>query len=161
MGFKIKQKLTGLEALIQSMSDLKQSIQSRALRPAVTKGARIISKEAKRLAPKESGLLRKSIGTKVKTYKSGVVVAIIGPRSKPSFRKTVTVNGRQQVRNPVNYAHLVEYGTVRTRPHSFLRAAIQTKQGEVRRVMAEALRESILKQRAKEAAKAAKRRANG
>lgn len=59
------------------------------------------------LAPVETGALRKSIDFIVKTYaKSGVVIAVVGPKSR--YR----LNGRR----PSKYAHLVEFGHIAVAP---------------------------------------------
>jgi hypothetical protein len=86
----------------------------------------------KRLAPKESGLLKKSIGQVVRTYRNGgLTIAFIGPRR--GFRQVVmrkkpfgaeltltpgeadTARDYPVMSDPVKYAHLVEYGT---EPHN-------------------------------------------
>lgn len=122
MTWGVKVELLGANQVRSLLTGWKPSTQRRMIRPAVTKGARIISRATKREAPKESGLLKKSIGTKVKTYKSGVVVGIIGPRK--GFRRPVIVSRatkkgerkgtagvRVVYRDPAKYAHLVHGGT--------------------------------------------------
>lgn len=115
--FVIKGKLTGQQQLFGKLDGLKGSLQRKILRRAVTDAAKVVRDRAKANVPIQSGLLRKSIGTKIKTYKTGVVVAIIGART--GFKREVTVKGPRgsytQLRNPVYYAHLVEFGT---KPHA-------------------------------------------
>ena len=78
-------------------------------------------------AMKSSGLMAKSIGSKVKTYPSGVVVGLVGPRS--GFNRQVGVRKhRAKIGQPINvdpifYRHLVEYGTPRSRAKPFMRPA--------------------------------------
>lgn len=124
--FAIRAEIDGLDHILRALSQLKkQAARSRVLRKALGPSTKPFMMTAKQLAPKETGLLRKSIGRKIKVYReSGRVTVIIGPRSKPSFRREVTINGRTQVRNPVHYAHLVEFGTVKTRAKPFLRPAV-------------------------------------
>lgn len=74
---------------------------------------------ARRLAPKRSGLLRKSLGILVKAYHRAIWAGM-GPRH--GFRAIITdrETGQQELADPVKYAHLVEFGT---RPHSITRGA--------------------------------------
>lgn len=76
----------------------------------------------------DGGLLKKSLGQKVKTYaKSNTVVAIVGPRK--GFRKRIGTitrgknKGQPVYADPVKYAHLVELGTRHSSPKPFLRPA--------------------------------------
>ncbi len=83
---------------------------AKALKPMV----KFSRQHLRRNRSRRSGLLAKSLGTKTKTYRwSGTVFSAMGPRS--GFKAVLTdPSGRKYVANPVNYAHLVEFGT---RPH--------------------------------------------
>ena len=75
---------------------------------------KVVSKTAKALVPRDSGLLRKSIGTKTKLYRrSQTVITMVGPRSgmKQTVKQT-GLDGRkvERMANPSKYAHLVERG---------------------------------------------------
>lgn len=90
----------------------------RMARPAIREAAAEIRKAAKALAPVDTGLLKKSIKSVVRTSKKqGVVYAVIGPAT--GMGADVVRDGRPQYADPAKYAHLVEYGTA---PH-----VIQTK----------------------------------
>ena len=76
----------------------------------------------------DGGLLRKSLGYKVKTYtKTGTAVAVCGPRK--GFREQIGVvsrgkdKGKPIFADPQKYAHLVENGTRRTSAKPWLRPA--------------------------------------
>jgi HK97 gp10 family phage protein len=122
----------GLPETRFAFETFKGSVQKKLTRMAMSAAVRVVAKEAKRLAPRDSGLLKESIGSKSKTYDSGVTVGIVGPRR--GFRRTVDrrawqsgeralASGKRQVvyktlkriADPANYAHLVEYGT---KPHT-------------------------------------------
>lgn len=160
MPFAIRGEITGLKECVATLAHLKAGVRTRVVRRAVTICARILAKAAKQRAPKESGLLRKSIASKVKTYPGGGVVAIIGPRSDAKFKQRVTrKRGKwfpaEVYSNPVKYAHLVELGhggpaAAPARP--FLAPALAASQGAVQSAFARAVREGL----EKEAAKAAK-----
>lgn len=95
---------------VRALLALKPAVAKRLMRYALSAGARIIAREAKDLAPRDTGLLKRSIGIRAVTYSSGVSVAIIGPRK--GFKTTVSRRGRSQVANPAKYAHLLEFGHV-------------------------------------------------
>jgi HK97 gp10 family phage protein len=127
----------GVADLTHLLGQLKPRVVRRVLKQAVEAAGRIVAKEAKQLAPVETGLLKKSIGIKAKQYPSGAAVAVVGPRR--GFGKDVVRNGHTVYSDPVKYAHLVELGhVIRTRkkgpvlgfvpPKPFLRPAwLQSK----------------------------------
>lgn len=108
MSDDVKTSLRGIEEMTRNLEQLGTRTALRGPSAAVRAAGSVIVKEMRRRAPRETGSLRKSLGQKVKTYKSdGTTVAIIGARSR-TFQ---TSKGR---RNPANYAHLVEKGSA---PH--------------------------------------------
>jgi HK97 gp10 family phage protein len=165
MPYSISVKLEGLEGVLKRLGRLKkQTTRSKILRKAINAAARPVLKAARGLVPVQSGLLKKSLGMKVKTYrKSGTVIAIIGPRT--GFKREVTVGGQKQLRNPTKYAHLVELGrqAVRVkkkkvlagsgrffgksvqaaRPQSFLRAAWQAQKSAAENTIRRLVQEGI------------------
>lgn len=148
---KIKAKVEGLEALQKRLTQFKQSARNRIVRPGVAKAGRILAKAAKQLAPRDTGLLKRSIGSAVRTYKSGYVLAVIGPRR--GFRQQVIRGGKPQMADPVNYAHLVEYGTAHSPARSFLRAAWDGSKKEAQEIIIAEIKKGIDKQLAKQASK--------
>ena len=105
---------------------LPERTQRKVLRPAVRAAAKPVVKAARQKVPKKTGALRKSLGTKVKTYTgSQSVVAIVGPRT--GFR-TVDDNGRAN--DPARYGHLVELGTKNNAPQPFLRNGFESAKGQ-------------------------------
>lgn len=108
MGIKIKAQLAGADQLREILKDLRGSTQRKILRPALAKEGRIIAANAKSEVPVKTGLYRRAISRKSKTY-GEAVVEIIGPRR--GVEKMV--NGKRKV--AAWYAHLVEFGV---RPHA-------------------------------------------
>lgn len=151
MAFAIKGELQGLQSVLAALDKLKQGARNRILRKALTTAAKPMTKTAKELAPRETGLLRKSIGSVTRTNKSGFVMVIIGPRV--GFRKEVKLKKNRifrqagtrtvfvpkptdeqltMVRNPIKYAHLVELGTRYRRAKPFLQPAFdRNRQGAI------------------------------
>lgn len=97
--------VNGEREIVRALRKLDDRLVRRVMRKAVRAGANPIVRTARQNVPRSTGLLRKSLGTKVKTYNNGTIVAIIGPRT--GFKQLV--NGKP--RNPTKYAHLVEFGT--------------------------------------------------
>ncbi len=93
---------TGIPEVQERLRELKVAVRKRFLRGAVAKAARLVAKVEKALAPKASGLLKKSIGSKV--YSKGNVVGVIGART--GFEQEV--DGRKV--DPVRTLHFADTG---------------------------------------------------
>lgn len=145
--------ITGTEQLAAEFAALPLKLQKKALRRGVTKAGRRVIKAAKAEAPKETGLLRQSLGSRVYTFKDksgvGVVVGVRKGFKKPvvqiakgnrrgQFRKARKTETSDQYRDPSKYLHLVVLGTKNSRPNNFLlRAANQTTSESIRTIQAE------------------------
>jgi len=124
-------EVTGLaeldRALLQMGTRVSRSVVGKALRAS----AKPVVKEARRLLKinrtEQSGLLRKSIGVKLKKYKlTGTQLIVIGPRAG----KGGSYRGRP--RDPVKYAHFIELGVPgRVRAWSFLAKALDIHEREI------------------------------
>jgi len=103
--------LAGMETAIANFEAMKRGVRGRVLRKAVRAGAAPGVRAAKNAGTFEddTGVLRRSATSKIKTYPSGITTAIIGPRNKVVDRYSKSKN-RTVRRNPNNYAHLVELG---------------------------------------------------
>jgi HK97 gp10 family phage protein len=145
MALTITAEIRGLDVVLGVLVEMKRSLRNRIIRKAITKASQPIMKSMKALAPRDSGLLRRSIGRRTKTTRRGEVVAVIGPRSKPSFKQQVRVGGKGKgkrmkggrlvIRNPVRYAHLVEFGTRHSRAKPFMRPAFDANQRQARQMI--------------------------
>lgn len=128
-GFGITGTIKGLAETQAALKSLPGKMQRAILRPALAKATKPVFMHARKNAPKDSGLLRKSITRKVITYQSGTLVVVIGPDTK--HRKEVirkgSYNKNPQIANPAKYAHLVEFGT---RPHSIEKGDRLARVGE-------------------------------
>lgn len=115
--------IDGIPELQAALKAMRGSDINRAVRYASKKAIAPVVKSMKTNAPRETGLLRRYISWKQKTYKNGTTVTLAGPRKRHGLKQRVSVkkniNGKRftvsQARNPEMYAHLVEGGT---RPHS-------------------------------------------
>lgn len=121
---KVGVQLIGVKELRKSIERLPSEIQGKALRGALSAGGRVIAKNARKRASKESGALKKSIGLVVR-MKSKSPYAVIGARNG------FVTEYKGQKRNPAKYAHLVEFGTSTAAAHPFLRPAADESGPEV------------------------------
>lgn len=130
MPFAFRGEFRGLKETFRKLSALKTSVSKRILKKALGDASKKVLKDAKAKVPMASRLLKKSLGRKVKVYRrSGVVVALVGPRS--GFKGMVIRANRAVLANPTKYAHLVELGTVRSQKRPFLEPAWTGKQAEL------------------------------
>lgn len=163
MSYTVRGQVEGLGEALRALDSLANAARNRIVRQAVTAGARVIARKAKALAPRELGLLKKSIGQKVKVYRNtGTAAAVIGPRHgfrKPAVRKkgkwrpaAVHPGGEA---DPAFYAHLVELGTAphrvggRRHPGAsakpFLAPAATGQAGVIRAAMVDAIARGLAK----------------
>lgn len=100
-------KLTGFAELETQLINLGRKKAKKVVRLAVAAAGRPVAKAAKAKVPVRFGNLKKSIGSKVKSFLQGTYV-VIGPRKGYGM----VVDGVYN--DPAKYAHLVEYGAA---PH--------------------------------------------
>lgn len=162
---KIAVKVEGQEAILKRLENVQSAVRNKLLRRAVNAAtlapykaakanAKTVSNQAAAndlvaQANKSTGTLAKSMGRKVKIYRqSGAAVGIVGPRK--GFARTVRLKtGREVYMDPVKYAHLVEFGTRRSRAKPVMRPAWDSTKVESGQAMT-----AILKDGIEEAAKA-------
>lgn len=100
-------RITGDKRLIATFRKLPERVGRSAVRKAVNFGATPIVQAARKRIPRESGLSRKALNKRVKTYPANQgVVAIIGVRRDEGG----TYKGRRRV--PQFYQHLIHDGHI-------------------------------------------------
>lgn len=106
---KVQFDLEGVPDLQRAVTELGGKKIKAILRNAVSFSTTPIVSAAKRGAPRDTGQLKLSIGRVVRSYPSGTVVGVVG--AAMGFRgHFMNKRGQLVLRNPVKYAHLVEYG---------------------------------------------------
>lgn len=100
--------LEGEKKLRRKLQRLKGSTQRKIQRRAQSKASTPILRDAKKKCPTDTRALKKSLGRKTSTHKSGAVVTLIGPRRGHKDQATGRV--------PTRYAHLAERHTPYLRP---------------------------------------------
>jgi HK97 gp10 family phage protein len=101
--------IQGEKRLIEELKRLEGALSKKIQRPAVTKAGRVMRTAIAGTAPTKEGNLKRSMGMKVRSYRS-IAVAVVGPRTNYVGTR-VNQYGRVQAAWPVKYAHLVEGGT--------------------------------------------------
>lgn len=155
----IRVKARGFREIGRALKEVEAKVGKRIIKKGVTKGIQVYAKALKPAAPKETGLLRKSIGQKVKAYRNGGrVFGVAGPRT--GFRRQVTVKiknkkgrtvgKRQEIRDPNKYARITEKRRPWMRPtfHSQAQAVEQTALSTMRAECDAALKEVARTRRA-------------
>lgn len=127
---KIQRELRALDAMIHTM---KRRTARGAQRIALTKATTPTLKRARALAPApggtRSGILRKSLGKKVKTNtRRDSVTVIIGPRRGVEIDFKAPGESGFRTRRPSRYAHLVEH---QNKGQAFLNPAYEQTKGKV------------------------------
>jgi HK97 gp10 family phage protein len=109
-------QLSGEKELMRKLRGLPWRTQKKIMTAALREGSKPIIKAAKALVPKETTLLRRALGVRIKHYVTTKAhVAVIGARkiAAPKFRQGLSTG--KGARDPRYYAHLVEHGT---KPHA-------------------------------------------
>jgi hypothetical protein len=143
----IRVKITGFRGIGKAIESLEKKAGKKVIRKGVTKGSQVYTKALKERAPKQTGLLKKSLGQRIKSYKGGrTVVGLSGPRS--GFKKEVEVKIRnkkgtriiarkKEVRDPRKYAHITEA----KRP--WMKPTFVARQREVEQAAMDAMRAEL------------------
>jgi HK97 gp10 family phage protein len=136
--------LKGDKEIRAALKELPNKVRVRVLVGANRKTMQRALRIAKSLVPEDTGQLKKSLGIRTfKNAKRGTVTATLGPRkgfagefqSKTLGRgeggRFQTILGGKRRVDPQKYAHLVEFGTVKTEARPFLRPALQQVEGDI------------------------------
>ncbi len=143
--------LRGEKAMIRALKDLDGSINRRVIKGASRKAMKPVVKSAREnlRKHKRTGQLRKAMGTKQVKIATGVVWTGVGPRS--GFKIDTERFGPV---NPVNYAHLLEYGNQRHSGKPWLRPALDNNRGRIQSILVHELKVNIAKEAVKARQKA-------
>ena len=91
--------IKGGQELIDVLSKFPVKMETKIMRGMLVAFGRVIANEAKRLAPRETGDLRRSIRVSSRPPKNGKVIA------------TVKAGGKQKGKPNIFYANMIEFGT--------------------------------------------------
>ncbi len=135
----------GVPNCLHELANVEVKVARKAIRRGINEGTILLVKTAKGRVPRESGALAKSMGRKVKASRKGQrIYGIVGPRSG------FTIMWRGRKRNPVKYAHLVEFGHEGPKPagpHPFMRATWDTTEHMLITLFELGMRKELMKYR--------------
>jgi HK97 gp10 family phage protein len=136
-------RVDGLRELQRALAVLPAELQRQSESTALREGMKPVLKASRAAAPigkgSDKGLLKKSIGLTVRKGKNGIT-ARVGVRSgfkgrslgfKMAKRGKFKGQMTERFKNPVNYAHLVEYGTSHSEAKSFIRTPMESSQSAI------------------------------
>ena len=147
-----------LDGVIKTLRWLPTKLADKILKKAVGVASRKLAKAVKNGLPVRTGILKKSIGVKIKRYKNTkIIVGVIGARK--GFRTQVGTYKRDSRKsakyphkkgdpiyvNPVNYLHLVELGTERSRAFKILENTTNSMRPTIRAEMIKAINTGLKK----------------
>jgi hypothetical protein len=121
----VKVSTETLENVAAGIAKVDIAMRSKAFGQALRAAVKPTEKAAKRYAPRLSGTLEESIGTKLKEY-SGAFVAIVEPRRPPALHRHLVEFGH----------HLIMFGVdtgTRVEPHPYMAPAIVATRDQVQR----------------------------
>lgn len=119
-------KLSGLRELGEKMRGLAEAVNLKISRTAVNKGAQVIKRQAISNAPQyKTAHKLEGVVIQPGNLKRNIVVKKI--RSPLTAEYIVTVRGKRKDGYAARYGRLVEFGTVKLPPQSFLRSAWDQK----------------------------------
>lgn len=122
-------EVRNLRQVLRALDKIEPKMRRRVLVKALSKAGGVFKTAAQRMAPRETGLLSKSLGVKRAKSARGGVQYRVQPRK--NFRRVVTIDKRgrlkalgtrasktriaagiskRRIRNPQRYGHLVELG---------------------------------------------------
>lgn len=105
-------KIEGDRQLLRALDKLGKNVAKKVLGKAVRAAGKPVLKAAKSKVPRRTGSLSRALMTKVKRYKNGNIVAVIGPRKgQKSYKATKRKEARTE---DAFYGHMVEEGV---QPH--------------------------------------------
>lgn len=145
LAVKAKIDSPSLKRTLKKLDVVDDRIRKKAITKVQRTNAKIILAVARSYAPKEigkdelseerAGLYKRAMGSKVKVYRNGVVIVVVGARR--GFKKQIGVRKRGKNKgqpvfyDPAKIAHLIERGTKRSRARPHLRPALDDTRSRV------------------------------
>lgn len=130
--------VSGFSALDRQFAKLERGFGSNSLRQALFVAGTVIADEAKRLVPVRSGNLRDSI---IVSFDKMNFSRIEG--TAPGLTVYVGPEQGRTARNDGFYGHMIEFGTVHSAAHPFMRPALDSKHGVAQAIIRTALLDDI------------------
>lgn len=128
-------KLTGVKQLDEVLKNMPRSMQNKALRRGTREATKVVLRDARRLAPRDSGALERSL--KVRALKRS-------RRNKSRVGASVVTDGAHKLFSGEQfYGAFVELGTAKMDADPFLRPALWSNKDSIRRAYIVAIKRWI------------------
>lgn len=141
-GFDVEMRGMGDKGVLKVLDGLDKQVRKKIMGKAAFAAMVPVLKSAKARVLRNSdrtGMLALTLKRKKKSYGDGAITWVgIGPQQGVSIEHPIY--GRV---TPSNYAHLVEFGTVRTAAKPFLRPALDNNFQNIQRIIARKTRSGI------------------
>jgi len=121
-------EIRGTRELKRTLNNLADQVSRRAIRGALTAGAKPIRKSARANVRVRTKELRKNIKTRSAKFGTGSVVVLVGPTGLPKSR-----------------AHFEEFGTIKEAAHPFMRPAWDSQKEIALRIITREMETRVLK----------------
>lgn len=128
--------VTGVGRLDRQLRALEPAIGKKATRKALRAAAKVVQKEAQRIAPKKTGALSRSIKVRARKVRRR--------RDKGTIGMKATV-GKGWFKGDTFYAAFLEFGTKNMRFHPFMRPALYDKADAAKAVFRGILKQELRK----------------
>lgn len=145
---KAKIKLKGFDKLAKKLDRVKASEINSAMRTPMNRGAAIITKDMKGRVKSNNKHVSKSIKSKSKTYRNGVVGRIIGPSVYSKNIKAGSKTDGQQVKSSGDVAKEaidLEFGGDGQAAKPFVRPAFKASKNKVLKEISDGAKKAIEK----------------
>lgn len=144
MGIKFKIDKKAIKALEKVLTkDLQPAKINREMRGPMNQAGKIVVNKQKELVRNTDKHVAKSIGQKAKTYKNGVVVRVVGPRSYSKNIKAGKVSKSSGI--IIKEANDIEYGRNNKAAHPFIRPSLEQTASKVKPIISDGYKAAIIK----------------
>jgi HK97 gp10 family phage protein len=120
-------EVEGLDDLESQLLKLQGKVAIKVVRDALKASAKIVLKDAKSNVPVGSGALKASLGIIARKGRgTNFQTVFVAPRQKNKTALALANASRSTPIKGIFYAHIVEKGSVRSKPQPFLRPALDS-----------------------------------
>lgn len=129
--------VVGFGSIRKDLSELPAKLANKHVRRGVYAGASVIRDYAKKRVEVDTAALRDALVAQSNKSKKGEISASVG------VKRITYKRGEKEGKTPRRYAHLVEFGTVKTHARPFLRPAMDATPDAVIEAVATKIRQGL------------------
>jgi len=159
-GFRLEWDKASVRHSLKKLHTLGPAVFARVAGAATGRAMTPVSNHAKRIVRRRYGFLRKAVGKRTKRYRrTETAVTVVGARTKAIYTDPKYFGG-QKIKltseqasavskgliKPYKYAHLVEFGTYRSRAFPFISTAMKSEKNRVNGILKTELARGIARE---------------